>query len=147
MAKPEPAATGEREETAMNLSDRTTNPHAAAEIAPHVSLETFALIREAIAQRAQVWAYVGGRGIRFCPHALGWRGEDAYVQVLVLPERHGSVGEGGTNDGAWPWLLAWQWLKLADLTIPCLRQGEWITCAGDQRPATNFLTRLYCEAA
>ncbi len=122
---------------------RSTSPRGAAGSVGQLPLDTFALIREAIVHRAQVWAILYGGPIHFCLHALGWRGEEAYVQALVLEAHRESIGEGGTRER----LLRWQWLRLADLRIPVLRHGEWINCPRDQRPVTTFLTRVYCEVA
>jgi hypothetical protein len=105
-------------------------------------LDIFALIREAMTQRAQVWAYLEGQAVHFCPRALGWRGDEAYVLALVLPDRFAEGFKGGTRQGR----LGWRWLRLADLRIPALRRGEWISFPRDQQPATSFLTRVYCEA-
>jgi hypothetical protein len=127
----------------MNASEPTTTPQPAETRAGEPVRDSFALIREAIAERSQVWAYVDGRAIHFCPQTLGWHGDDAYVHALVLQPRPGSVVEGGT----WQWLLRWQWIRLADLQIPTLGGGQWIGCPREQRPDTNFLSRVYCEAA
>jgi hypothetical protein len=126
----------------MQYSERSTTPRGAAASVGQESLEIFGLIREAIVRRAQVWANLHGGPIHFCPHALGWRDDDAYVQALVLQERRAGVVEGGT----WQWLPNWQWLRLADLEIPVLRRGDWITCPPEQRPALSFLTLTYCVA-
>ena len=71
----------------MSLSDGNTTPHTRGEIAGQVSLHTSAIIPEAIVHRAQVWAILHGGPIHFCPHALGWRDEEAYVQALLLGQR------------------------------------------------------------
>jgi len=126
----------------MIAPDRSTAPRAGGEIAPGVTTDAFGVICEAMRRHAQVWAYVEGRPIHFCPQALGWHGEDVYVQALVLRERPGNVEGGG-----WEWLLRWKWLRLADVQIPALRPGDWIGCPPDQRPSIDFLTRVYREAA
>jgi hypothetical protein len=105
-------------------------------------LDHCALVRGAIRDRQQVCASVGGRPVRLCPQALGWRGEEAYVQAVVLQERRGPGIEGGP----WQWLLSWQWIRLADLAISCAVAGEWVTCPRDQRPDRDFLTQVVCEA-
>jgi hypothetical protein len=122
--------------------ERSTAPRGAAASVGQESLEIFGLLREAIVRRAQVWAILHGERIHFCPHALGWRGDEAYVQALVLQERRENVIEGGT----WQWLPSWQWVRLADLEIPVVRRGEWITCPPEQRPELDFLTLAYCVA-
>jgi hypothetical protein len=106
---------------------------------PPKSLE---VIRCAVAEREQVWAYVDGHLIRLCPHALGWRGDEAYVLALVLRERPGTAVEAAP----WEWLLGWEWLPVAALESPCRRQGDWITCPREQRPPTDFLSVVCCEA-
>ncbi len=123
----------------MKASERSTAPRPQAGTPV---LDSFGLIREAIRARAQLWACVHGRAMRLCPQMLGWHGDDAYVQALVLQPRPGGVLEGGT----WQWLLHWQWIRLADLQIPTLGAGQWIGCPREQRPDTNFLSRVYCEA-
>jgi hypothetical protein len=123
----------------MHASRQSTATRDAA--AAQGLLGVFALVREAIVRHAQVWAYVDGRALHFCPQTLGWRGEEPYVQALVLRERPEGAHEG------WAWLVGWQWLRLADLRIPALRDGEWISCPRDQRPRTIFLTSIYCDAA
>jgi hypothetical protein len=70
------------------------------EVGGGVPLETFAVVYHAIAEREQVQAYLEGRGVRFYPHALGWRYEEPYVLGLML-------GAETT--------LNWEWLRLADL--------------------------------
>ncbi len=127
----------------MNASEQSTARQAIEENGGKPLLDTVALIREAIGARAQVWADVHGHTVRFCPQALGWRGDDAYVQALILQPRPGGVVEGGT----WQWLLRWQWIRLADLQIAALGGGQWIGCPCEQRPGREFLTRVYCEAA
>jgi hypothetical protein len=42
-------------------------PRAAGANAEQALLDIFALIREAMTQRAQVWAYLEGRAVHFCP--------------------------------------------------------------------------------
>ena len=116
--------------------ERSTAPRGAAASVGQESLEIFGLLREAIVRRAQVWAILHGEPIHFCPHALGWRGDEAYVQALVLQERREDVSEGST----------WQWVRLADLEIPVVRHGEWIMCPPEQRPDLDFLTLAYCVA-
>ena len=120
----------------MHSSKGSTAPRVAAANVGQISLEIFGLIRETIVRQAQVWANLHGERIHFCPHALGWRGDEAYVQALVLQERREDVIEGGT----------WQWVRLADLEIPVIRRGEWITCPPEQRPDLDFLTLAYCVA-
>ncbi len=113
------------------------------DIAGGVSLETFALVRRAIQNREQLWSCCGGQALRFCPHALGWRGDAAYVLGLVLRERREPAADGAT----WEWLMEWRWIRLADLEIPSARRGDWIASPREQRPrATEFLTRVYLEA-
>ncbi len=105
--------------------------------------DTFAIVHHAIRHREEVWGYMKGQGIRFCPHALGWRRDDAYVLGLILRERHEGVPDGAS----WEWLMEWQWLRLADLEVPLARKGEWVTCPGDQRPSVaKFLTEVYAES-
>jgi len=111
------------------------------DIAPAVPLETFALIQRAILHREQLWGYCKGQGIRICPHALGWRGEDPFVLGLVINDRREPV-EGAS----WEWLMEWQWVRLADLQIPFARKGDWVTCPREHRPSTDFLTHVYIEA-
>ncbi len=108
-----------------------------------VSLDTFAIVHQAIIHREEVWAYRKGQGIRFCPHALGWRGDDPYVLGLILRERR----EGLRDGASWEWLMEWQWLGLRDLEVPLARKGEWMTCPADRRPcAAEFLTEVYAQA-
>jgi len=126
----------------MAQTDRDTAPRAARENGERALLDIFALVREAMTQRLQVWAYVEGRAVHFCSQALGWRGDEAYVLALVFRDRCVEDVRGGTRQ----WGLGWRWLRLADLRIPALRRGEWISLPRDQRPARNFLTRVYCEA-
>jgi hypothetical protein len=100
------------------------------------------VIRGALAKREQVWAYLDGRLVRLCPHALGWREDEPYVLALVLRERPGAAIEGAR----WERLLGWEWLPVAALESPCPRQGDWITCPREQRPPTDFLSVVSCEA-
>lgn len=102
-----------------------------------VPLATFALVYHAVRTQQQIVGYVKGQGICFCPHAVGWRGADPYVLALVLPER----AEARPDP-----LREWQWLCLADLGIPAVREGRWITAPRAQRPpAAAFLTHVYAE--
>jgi hypothetical protein len=106
-------------------------------------IEVLGLLRSAICAREQIAGYLEGQGVRFCPHALGWRGEDLYVLGLVLRERHEPVADGP----AWEWLMDWRWIRLADLHISVAYKGDWVTCPRTQRPsASEFLTRVYVEA-
>jgi hypothetical protein len=122
----------------------STRGRARPDVGAGVPLETFALVHRAMLDCEEVWAYLKGRRVRFCPHALGWRGETPHVLGLLLRDRHERLADGG----GWEWLLEWQWLPLADLTIPIARKGEWIACPRDQRPAASeFLTTVFAEAA
>ena len=42
--------------------------------------------------------------------------------------------------GTWQWLPNWQWVRRADLEIPMVRRGEWITCPPEQRSDLDFLS-------
>ncbi len=115
--------------------------HSGVEIAPGVLLETFILIHRAIQHREQLWGYCKGQPVRLCPHALGWRDDDAYVLALVLSDRREPA------DGAsWEWLMEWQWIRLPDLDIPFARRDAWVTCPREHRPSTDFLTQVSIEA-
>jgi len=115
---------------------------AAAARGAGVPAEQLNVIRGAIARREQVWAYRAGRLVRLCPHALGWREDEPYVLALVLRERPGGAIEGAR----WERLLGWEWLPVAALESPCPRRGDWITCPREQRPPTDFLSIICCEA-
>jgi hypothetical protein len=42
--------------------------------------------------------------------------------------------------------MEWQWIRLADLSIPFARKAEWVTCPRELRPATDFLSHIVIEA-
>jgi hypothetical protein len=125
----------------MSRSQARTLCCTAVDIAPGVSLETFVLMHRAIQKREQVWGYCKGEGVRVCPHALGWRGDDAYVLGLVLRGRRERADEG-----AWGWLMEWRWIPLADFDVPSARKDGWVTCPREHRPSTDFLTQVTIEA-
>jgi len=110
-------------------------------IATGPSLEGFVLIQDAMRRKEQVWGYLDGQCVRFCPHALGWREAEPYVLGLALEPRRDAPMEGG----GWEWLLEWRWIRLADLRIPCARKGEWVTSPREQRPPASFLSAVYQE--
>ena len=87
-------------ESPTHSSRRSTAPRGAAASVGQESLGIFRRIRETIVRRAQVWTNLHGEWIHFCPHALGWPGDEASVQALALQERREDVIEGGT----WHWL-------------------------------------------
>ena len=118
---------------------RTPRSSAGSGIAP--ALESFAFIERAMRSKEQVWGYLDGRPVRFCPHVLGWREAEPFVLGLVMEPRHDAPVEGG----GWEWLANWQWIRLADLQIPCARKGQWITCPREQRPPSSFLSAVYRE--
>jgi len=107
----------------------------------HADADAIALICGAMRVHAQVRGYLDGRGIRFCPHALGIRGEDTYVLGLVLDERREPVANGPD----WRWLMEWRWIRVADLQIPIAEKGDWMTSPRSQRPSADFLTEVYVE--
>jgi hypothetical protein len=134
-----PTPAGQRPAAASDGSGGTG--HGAAYVPEEV--ETIGLVRRAICAREQVAGYLEGQGVRLCPHALGWRGEDIYVLGLVLRQRREPVADGPD----WEWLMDWRWIRLADLRIPVAQKGDWVTCPRAQRPnASAFLTRVYVEA-
>ncbi len=113
------------------------------DIGAGVPLETFSLVHRAMREGHQIWAYLKGWRIRFCPHALGWRGDDPHVLGLIVEDRQ----ERFLNGGSLVTLPEWQWLRLADLAIPIAVKGEVITRAKTRRPAASeFLTEVYAEA-
>ena len=116
-------------------------PRNSAAVGAGPSLDAFALIDNAMRRKEQVWGYLDGRPVRFCPHVLGWRDAEPYVLGLLMEPRHDASIEGG----GWEWLLNWQWVRLADLRIPCVRNGEWISCPREQRPPSSFLSAVYQE--
>ncbi len=121
----------------------STRGRARPDIGAGVPLETFALAQRAMLRREQIWGYLKGWRIRFCPHALGWRGDDPYVLGLILEDRQ----ERLLNESVRETLLEWQWVRLADLAIPVALKGEWISCPKGRRPAASeFLTEVYAEA-
>ncbi len=105
-------------------------------------LEALGLVHRAILHREQVWGYYKGQGIRICPHALGWRGHEAYVLGLIVRDRREPIVEGS----GWEWLMEWQWIRLTDLGIPFARKGDWVTCPREHRPPTDFLSHVVIEA-
>ncbi|MFB3818546.1 MAG: hypothetical protein ACE147_12830 [Candidatus Methylomirabilales bacterium] len=126
------------------VDEASTRARVRPDVGAGVSLETFALVHRAMLEREEVWGYLRGRRVRFCPHVLGWRGEDPHVLGLLLQDRREQPPDGGS----WGWLLEWQWVPLADLSIPIARKGEWVACPRDQRPAAaEFLTTIFAEAA
>jgi hypothetical protein len=119
----------------------STSPRDAGSMGGEV--DVLGLVRKAIRDREQVSAYLEGQGVQFCPHVLGWRGQDLYVLGLALRHRSEPVADGPS----WEWLMEWQWIRVADLQIPVARKGEWVTCPRTQRPSAEaFLTDVYVEA-
>ncbi len=121
----------------------STRGRTKTDIGSGVPLEMFTLVHQAILKHEQIWGYLKGWRIRFCPHALGWRHDDPHVLALMLKDRQERFLDADRRE----WLLEWQWLRLADLAIPIPRKGEWITRPKESRPAVSeFLTEVYVEA-
>lgn len=81
--------------------------------------EIYEVFRKAVLQRQQILADYAGSRRGFCPHALGWRGGEAYslcYEFLSVEEPLLNECEG-----------AWCCIRLADVGRAVLREGTWHT--------------------
>jgi hypothetical protein len=80
------------------------------------NVDTYALLKQAIAHKRQVVARYDGAIREFCPHALGTKGVERHVLAYQI---------GGESRSGLPRTGEWRCFKVDELTDMALRTGPW----------------------
>jgi hypothetical protein len=90
------------------------------------------LLRVAIAEKEQVFAFRKGRLLAFCPHALASGPNGPYVLAFLV------AMDAELLDLPTP--RRWTWIPLAELGTVMRRPGEWFSGPPESRPVLRSLT-------
>jgi hypothetical protein len=102
----------------------------------------FALIREAIERKAQVFAIYDGYPRRMCPHLLGWKHGTARALFYQFggSSSRGIATGGGVEQN-------WRCMFVEDLSNVTLAAGEWFTAPNYNDYRQTCIGEIVAEAA